>query len=107
MEDSDRSSIQIFIPTLQHLSVHSWFIVLQPAAQEVQTLLIEALRQDSAHFENFQSVSQCMHGYLCLKNIENPNYGWYADLCMWAPVASLLDRFPQSLHSLAHLARLW
>ena len=62
LKDSDRSSIQIYTPTLQHLSVHSWFIVLQPAAQEVQTLLIEALRQDSAHFENFLSPS---HGYLC------------------------------------------
>ena len=65
LEDSDRSRIQVYTPTLQHLSVHSWFIVLQPAAQEVQTLLIEALRHDSAHFENFQSATQCMHGYLC------------------------------------------
>ena len=66
LKDSDKSSIQIYTPTLQHLSVHSWFIVLQPAAQEVQTLLIEALRQDSAHFENSQSASQCMDGYRCL-----------------------------------------
>ena len=69
-----------------HLSVHHWFVVLEPAAKEVEALLVETL-------------IRCI---LVLKDAQIKT----VHLGVGSPVAPLLDCLPQPLHCITHFTLL-